>query len=116
MGHLRNECIIVSSWDAAHALTAHEAATAIFNPAGMGALVSGLTHHAINGGAAFFIAPDGSKEGWADSDKGESARNEFIEFLREEKRLYLDWSLVLIGGDDGEYRVLQSPNDRPEEV
>ncbi len=113
MGHIRNECIVVSGWSAERVLKAHEAATSIFNPRGMGGLVGGLTQHAINGGAAFLIAPDGSKEGWADSDKGETARNEFIEFLREEKSLYLEWALILIGGDDGEYRVLQSPADAP---
>ncbi|MDB5550643.1 MAG: hypothetical protein JWL86_627 [Rhizobium sp.] len=114
MGYDRHECIVISGWSSAEVLRAHEAAVSIFNPIGMGGLVGGLTQHAINGGAAFLVAPDGSKEGWADSDKGEAARSEFIEFLRSKEAPHIEWALILIGGDDGEYRVLQSPNDTPE--
>src|SRR5882724_11686077 len=102
MGYLRHECIVVSGEIAEEVLKAHAAAVAIFNSRGMGSLVSGLTQHAVNGGAAFLIAPDGSKEGWGASDTGTSARDEFIKFLNE--GMSFDWALVLIGGDDGEYR------------
>lgn len=111
MGYLRHEGIIVTGWDSKRVVQAHEAAVAIFNPVGMGCLVGGLTQHAINGGAAFLIAPDGSKEGWEASDTGAKARADFIEWLRsaQARELYLDWCLVLIGGDDGEFAVLDSP-------
>lgn len=110
MGYLRHECIVVSGFDASKVLRAHEAASGIFNGFRLGSLVGGLTHQAINGGASFFIAPDGSKEGWEVSDRGDAARAEFIGFLKSEgaKELFLDWALVLLGGDDGEYRVTQS--------
>lgn len=112
MGYLRHECIVVSGWDTDRVCGAHAAAGAIFNAHGMGSLVGGLTRHAINGGAAFMIAPDGSKEGWAESDTGDKARAEFIAYLKSEaaQELYLDWALLLVGGDDGEYRVLDHPN------
>jgi len=34
-----------------------------------------------NGYRTFFLGPDGSKEGWADSELGDSLRREFIEQL-----------------------------------
>ncbi len=71
---------------------------------------SGIVPHAINGGAAFFISPDGSKEGWSESDKAAQTRKEFIAQLRHPTSLAgVDWAQVLIGGDDGEFEVLQSP-------
>lgn len=36
----------------------------------------------INGYGSFFIPPDGSKEGWAESDEGDERRARFIEWLR----------------------------------
>lgn len=116
MGYLRHEAVIVSGWNAEHVLQAHAAASSIFNQEGMGALVGGLTHHAINGGAAFLISPDGSKEGWEQSEVGKQLRQEFIAYLKGTlaRDLWLDWCLVLVGGDDGEYRVLDSVNG-PEE-
>lgn len=74
MGYIRNETIVVSGWEAERVLRAHAAASAIFDERGMGRLVSGLTQHITNGGAAFFIAPDGSKEGW-EASSGATTRN-----------------------------------------
>jgi hypothetical protein len=111
MGYIRNETMVVSGWDAARVLRAHGAASAIFDSHKIGRLVSGLVQHLTNGGAAFFISPDGSKEGWHDSDLGDAARKEFIAWLRtdEARKLYLDWALIVLGGDDGEFTVTQSP-------
>lgn len=110
MGYIRNETMVVSGWDAARVLRAHSAASAIFDSHQNGRLVSGLTQHMSNGGAAFFIAPDGSKEGWNTSDVAATSRAEFIEWLKsdESKELYLDWALIVLGGDDHEFVVTQS--------
>jgi hypothetical protein len=105
MGYLRHEAIVVSSDDSKRTLKAHEAATVIFNECGMGCLVSGLTQHAINGGAAFFVAPDGSKEGWSHSDDGDNARSRLKDKLRE---MRVDFIHVVIGGDDVEFAVVDS--------
>lgn len=112
MGYLRHECIVVNGDMSADVLKAHECASAIFNRHGIGGLVGGLTHHAINGGAAFLIAPDGSKEGWTESENGQKARDRFMEFLRSD-HVCVNWALILIGGDDGEYSILQSPMPEP---
>lgn len=36
----------------------------------------------VNGYFTFFIPPDGSKEGWADSVEGDQRRDEFITWLK----------------------------------
>lgn len=110
MGYLRHECIVVSGWDAKRVSKARDNAIAIFSRYDMESLVGDMTPHAMNGGAAFLIAPDGSKEGWSHSDAGDAARIEYMAYLKGARDFYLDWCLLLIGGDDGEYRVLASPN------
>jgi len=107
MGYLRNECIVVSSWDHNSVHKAHSVAAHVFNAKGLGTLVGAIAPHAINGGAAFLIAPDGSKEGWEVSDTAAAARSEFIAALGTLQ--FVEWALILIGGDDGEYKVLASP-------
>lgn len=97
--------MIVSSWNSEPVCKAHAAASSIFNAAGMGGIVSGIVHHAINGGAAFFVAPDGSKEGWPASEDAAKARADLIAALGT---IGVDWALVLVGGDDGDFRVLDS--------
>lgn len=109
MGYLRHKTLVVNGWDAARVLKAHAAATVIFNRDGYGALVSGLVQHAVNAGGAFFIAPDGSKEGWEDSDKVDTALASYIGWLKSDKAtdLFLNWALIEIGGDDRQYGVIQ---------
>lgn len=109
MGYLRHECIVVSGWDDKRVADAHKRAVLIFTEHEMEGLVGPVIPHAINGGAAFLISPDGSKEGWEQSERGREARQEYIATLKG-SREYLEWCLLLIGGDDGEYRVLDSPN------
>jgi hypothetical protein len=40
----------------------------------------------INGIVTFVLHPDGSKDGWDESDKGDRVRAELIEFLRTDGR------------------------------
>lgn len=63
--------------------------------------VSEVVESPVNGYQSFLIAPDGSKEGWADSDKGEAAREAWTMWARS-SRLYLDWVHINYGGDDNE--------------
>ena|SRR3990167_2535312 len=117
MGYLRHECIVVSGWSAERVLLAHAAATGIFDKHHIGSLVGGLTQHAINGGAAFLIAPDGSKEGWESSETGTKARAEFVAWLRSKQEFYgVDFALLVMGGDDGEFVVTDHTAREPEEV
>ena len=67
----------------------------IFN----GQLVSELVKGVINDQCSFFIAPDGSKEGWETSQECDVMRETFTEWLRTEGRRN-DYVEVRFGGDD----------------
>ena len=57
----------------------------------------------VNGNHSFAVLPDGSKEGWSDSDEGDALRDRFIERLSQDD--YEDgsspWDWVEVGF--GEY-------------
>lgn len=115
MGYLRHEAIIVNG-SVERVLRAHSTALLIFENNGLGRLVGSIILHAVNGGASFLIAPDGSKEGWELSERGNKARTEFCSWLasKEASALFLEWCQLVVGGDDGEYKITASPNDQPE--
>jgi hypothetical protein len=46
------------------------------------AQVTTPTPSLLNATRSFLVAPDGSKEGWEDSDEGDQRREEFVEWLR----------------------------------
>jgi hypothetical protein len=65
-------------------------------------LVSPIVQGWANGTGSFFVPPDGSKEGWPESEHGDACRNTFINWLRSyEPRYALDWVEVCFGGDYG---------------
>ncbi|KKN96675.1 hypothetical protein LCGC14_0163190 [marine sediment metagenome] len=55
------------------------------------------------------VAPDGSKEGWAESDQGDGQRAHFVEYLRalctERSHVYLDWVEVKYGESEYGHRT-----------
>ena len=70
--------------------------------------VSSVVASPINSYWSFLVAPDGSKEGWGDSDKGDEQRKEFIAWMRKgraEDKLYLDWVCVQYGDDERETKI-----------
>lgn len=87
MGYMRGHTIVVDSWNAEMIATAQAKATTIFP------WVSPLSPPAVNMHQAFFIPPDGSKEGWADSEDGDRRRSDFKQWLREQS--YEDGSTAL---------------------
>lgn len=106
MGYLRHKALIVNGWDAKAVELAHDAVAAIYEKGGMRQLVSPVVSHVTNGGASFFVAPDGSKEGWDTSDRGDELLDEAKDLL--DTHAHLDWCEVLCGGDDDEFAVLGS--------
>jgi hypothetical protein len=61
-------------------------------------LVSDLLTGIANEQYTFFIAPDGSKEGWPPSNDCDDAREEFLNWLRDSK-FSVDYVQVVFGGD-----------------
>lgn len=77
MGYIKHHAIIVSSWDRDVLRTVHAYATTIF-----GSQVSNICEPSVNLHETFLIAPDGSCEGWIESNQGDQQRFEFIAYLQ----------------------------------
>lgn len=76
MGYIRDEAIIVTGNPAEC-----EAAQAAANRIGL--LTTNTTGHRTNGMCSLLIVPDGSKEGWDDSDTGDAQRDKWKSWARE---------------------------------
>lgn len=83
MGYIRHHAIAVTSWNRKKIKKARKKAKEIFEITGK--RVSGLLVGEVNSYLSFFISPDGSKEGWEDSDRGDKKREEFIGYLEAQK-------------------------------
>ena len=106
MGYMVHHAIVVT--DRAYEdwiVTAHDVARRLF-----GEQVSEIVASPINGYRSFFIAPDGSKEGWPESDEGDIRRAAFREWLHaceyDDHSSPLVWVEVQYGDDDMETRVI----------
>ena len=92
---------------------AHMKAMEIFK----GQLVSPIIKGVANGYGSFFIAPDGSKEGWEPSDDHDDKREQFIKWL--DTRRYEDqsspfkWAELQFGDEGGDQRILRHSNEPP---
>lgn len=80
MGVMCHHAIVVTSRDE-YAETAHTKAIEICGPH----LVTSLGTKVINGIRSFLVCPDGSKEGWAESDHGEALRALFVAWLDRQR-------------------------------
>lgn len=104
MGYMRHHSIIVTSRDADSAASAHAEACRTF------AVVSPLLLSEVNGYHSFFVPPDGSKEGWPDSDAGDARRSRFIAWLAASVG-YLDWAEVQYGDEEGQTRIVADSDE-----
>lgn len=101
MGYLKHNAIVVTSWDQKSMKTAHDKAVEI-----LGALVSPLINGVVNSQISFFVAPDGSKEGWSDSNKYDEKRSQYLDWLIE--NCIVSYIEVRFGGDDDHESILRS--------
>jgi hypothetical protein len=107
MGYNIHHTISVTSWSKELLHEAHDFAVST------GAQVSDVVDSEINGVFSFFVAPDGSKEGWETSDLGDKRRKQIKTWLRE--RCYADGSTSLKWfevehPEDGAPRVIDHQN------
>ncbi len=103
MGYMSLHSIVVSAWND-DIESAHAKASELFK------WVSPISLVHTNGYRSFFVPPDGSKEGWDESDKGNDNRAAFIQWMREQET-YLDWVEVQYGNDDGITRICSHSDD-----
>lgn len=106
MGYIRHDAIVVSGWCERRTQKAHEKAVEI------GLLVTPIVISKVNAQRSFLIAPDGSKEGWPDSESGDAQRAEWIEWAKKEPELWIDWAHVNFGGDEPEKATLKEHNGK----
>jgi hypothetical protein len=114
MGYIAHNAIICTAWDEKRLKVARDQAVSIF-----GGTVSEIVSSPINGYKSFFVAPDGSKEGWYDSDKGDEKREEFCRWLDNEwsnSDLWIDYVGVRYGGDEPEHACIEKNMDHAEEA
>lgn len=116
MGYMRHHAILVTTWDEKRMAEAHEMAQSIF---GGSAPVTEVVDGRVNGYKSFAILPDGSKEGWDESNKGDEAREDFLRYLQREHSgddegspwCYFDWVELQFGDDEGYNMVLRTDDD-----
>ena len=98
MGYIKHHAIVVTCSDAIRLVEAKESAE------WLGLVVAGPSKRVINGYASILVCPDGSKEGWEDSDSGETRRWNFMQWLAgkrfEDGSSPFEWVEVQFGRDD----------------
>lgn len=113
MGYIKHNTIIVTGWLGKDLEAVHSKAKDFFkkkfseeNRNG-DRLVSSICHGLTNDHNSFFIAPDGSKEGWSTSKLGDEAREEFLDWLMKSK-YHCDYLEIRFGGDDENETIIRS--------
>lgn len=110
MGYMKHHTILLSSYTTNEIIPAREKALAIFGPE----RVSDIHITRINNYAVFSVYPDGSNEGWSDSDMGDLRRDEFVEYLCNVNMDWrrIDWCEVSWAEDDRQPPcIVRSSND-----
>ena len=109
MGYNVEHAIVVTSWDKKLLAKAHKKANAIFPH------VSEPVDHVSNGGASFLVPPDGSKEGWYESNDGNKRRAQFVEWLNKQRyddgSTSLRWIEVLYADDEHRAEICSHDGD-----
>jgi hypothetical protein len=113
MGYMRHHAIIVTGYDRAWADKAWRIAMALFPGQYIPLVTSG-----INDYHTLFVGPDGSKEGWEESDDGDASRAALVDWLRteavdEDGGSYLTWVEVQYGDEDDENKVVSCSEHAP---
>jgi len=105
MGYMLHHAIVVTCHDL-NVLT--EAAK---KARSFGCVVLGPCDPQINRVSTMMVCPDGSKEGWAESHRGDQNRDRFVGYLNsqryEDGSTSLEWVEVSYGGDDKSAQVVR---------
>lgn len=99
---MRHNTIVVTGWDNGAMKRIHLKACQIFFNI---APVSEIIYSYVNGYISFFIAPDGSKEGWRESNNGDKVRKEFVNYLKNQPCNYVE---VQFADEQGEDKIIHA--------
>jgi hypothetical protein len=97
MGYIRHHAIVVTG-SGNEIQQAHEKAKEIFEH-----LVSEIVNSEMNSYKSFFVAPDGSKEFWEESNIGDKNRAEFVKYLKIEDIAFCE---LFYGDEQGEAKIV----------
>lgn len=104
MGYMRHNAIVVTSWKG-QAITEASALARRF-----GLQVIGPSDEVVNGYRTLLVCPDGSKEGWIESNAGDDARKHFKKWLDEQRfedgSTSLEWAEIAYGSDDKNAEII----------
>jgi hypothetical protein len=112
MGAFKHHVIIITGWSQKSLKRARRKARKIFKE-----LVSEIVYTPLNDFWSFFIAPDGSKEGWAESFDYDRRRAAYVAWLskRPESGGSLDWVEVEYGDEYGRPSAVINDSTPPSE-
>jgi len=105
MGYMRHHAIVVTAWNENHIVMVHQKARELFEGISH---ITEITSEATNGYRSFLIPPDGSKEWWNTSDRGDKARDDFISWLTSNKDIYCNYAEVQFADEEGDDKLLRS--------
>jgi hypothetical protein len=123
MGYIKHHTIVVTGFTPEKVIIAHKKAKEIFEKNFQkelytknisSRLVSDVIEGLANGQTSFFIAPDGSKEGWETSNNADDAREQFLDWLSKSET-WCDYIEVTFGGDD-EAEYITRSNEKDNEL
>ena len=116
MGYIKHHTIVVTGRKDEHIEEAQKKAVEIFeetckdemikSPYGSN-IISPIIGSLSNGQKSFFIAPDGSKEGWQTSNNCNNARTAFLDWLDNAEN-YCYYIEVVFGGDNEHQAIIRS--------
>lgn len=102
MGYIKHNTIVVTTYKD-DIINYHNKANEIFD----NKLVSNIVHGLTNGQSSFFIAPDGSKEGWETSNNCDKLREKFLDYLNF-NNVRPNYIEIIFGGDDDYETIVRS--------
>jgi spore cortex formation protein SpoVR/YcgB (stage V sporulation) len=76
MGYIRHHAVVITSWDRTLLEIIRDEAQKLCP-----GQVSNIVKSSINAYESFFIGPDGSKEGWKQSDAGDEKREKIVDLI-----------------------------------
>lgn len=111
MGWIRHHAIVVTGLTEEAIAAAHSKAVELFPPETVTPIISGTT----NGYTSFMIGPDGSKEGWGESDRGDKRRDEFVRWMENPpaQSWLMDYVEVAYGSENGTPNVTRPEVSHP---
>lgn len=112
MGYMRHNAIVITGWDErvdktrefAKSILPKEHSEPRHND--RPTIISEILVSPMNAYRTFFIGPDGSKEGWLDSEMGNEFRSKLIAYLQDNP--HCDWAEIQYGDDGGSTQICRS--------